>query len=205
MTEAQRNEIQAQLMAIGQINAALQAGTDSGLFDEMAACVSHPDLINTFCDDMAKMTACSMTPFKLTVAGFDSADNETDDRVFFVSAPNAQVVKACIQRTGSTFIEHVDLVISIDFNLHFQSDALRSALLKFGEAQPAKPLAIIIDPIATHPKIFLETHWATRLRTTLWRMGCGSGSPPQMLTARFHRPAMHSKALGMMQSASRWV
>ena len=157
MTEAQRNEIQAQLMVIGQINAALQAGTDSGLFDEMAACISHCDLINTFCDDMAKMTACSMTPFKVTAAGFDSANNETDDRIFFVSAPNAQVIEASIQGTGSTFIEHVGLVISIDFNLPFQSDALRSALLKFGEAEPAKPLAIIIDPIASHPKIFLET------------------------------------------------
>lgn len=157
MTEAQHNEIQAQLMAIGQINAALQAGTDSGLFDEMAACVSHLDLIDKFCCDMARMTACYMSPFKVTAAGFDSANNENDDRVFFVSAPNAQVIEASIQGTGSTFIEHIGAVISIDFNLPFQSEALHSALLKFGEAEPAKPLAIIIDPIAKHPKIFLET------------------------------------------------
>ena len=157
MTDAQRNEIQAQLMAIGQINAALQAGTDSGLFDEMAACISHPDLINKFCDDMAKMTACYMSPFKVTAAGFDNADNETNDRVFFVSAPNAQVIEASIEGTGANVLVYSEHVISIDFNLPFQSEALRSALLKFSEAESAKQLAIPIDPIAKHPKIFLET------------------------------------------------
>lgn len=46
-----------QLAALKQLDAALQLATSSGLFDVMGPAVSHPDLINKFCDDVDAMKA----------------------------------------------------------------------------------------------------------------------------------------------------
>ena len=45
-----------------QLQLAVTAATDSGLFDEMGAAVSHPDVINKFCDDLVEMQKWSEQP-----------------------------------------------------------------------------------------------------------------------------------------------
>lgn len=156
MTHAQHNEFHTQLMAIGQINAALHAATACGLFDEMAASVSHPDVINTFCDDMARLTASRMHPFDVTAAGNDSGSDETGDRAFCVKAPNAEAVQAAIAGTGANFYPHTGAPTGIDFHLPFEHDKLRSAVLQFNKPQPSESRANASDPLANHPKFFLE-------------------------------------------------
>ena len=51
-----------QKRALKQLQLAVTAATDNGLFDEMAAAVSHPDVINKFCDDLDEMQKWSEQP-----------------------------------------------------------------------------------------------------------------------------------------------
>ena len=45
-----------QRAALSRLTQALDYATKTGLLDQMAPAVSHPDTINRFCDDVAKMT-----------------------------------------------------------------------------------------------------------------------------------------------------
>ena len=70
--------------------------------------------------------------FEVTAAGFDASTDETDDLVFWVTAPSEDVVQAVIKDTGATFRSEPpsDCVADADFQLPRQAIAFSSELLE---------------------------------------------------------------------------
>lgn len=132
MTETQK-------LALAQLYAALAAATECGLLDEITSAVSHPDVINAFCDSVTEMKkrefpegeSIGLQTFEVTGFGFDGATDETDDRVFWVRAVDGAAVELAIAGIPAGFHNRIDVNSDVDFVLPSQSNELRAALLKF--------------------------------------------------------------------------
>lgn len=72
-----------------------------------------------------------MKVYEVTAAGFYGGTDETDDRVYWVNAPDEATVLSAIADTGSDFCGEIDIEPGdpgIDFELPRQSIAFSSAL-----------------------------------------------------------------------------
>jgi hypothetical protein len=71
-----------------------------------------------------------MKTFEVTAAGFDGGTDETDDRVYWVHAENAEHVHEAIKDTGATYCGEIDVFNeNIDYVLPRQGLAFSEALL----------------------------------------------------------------------------
>lgn len=72
--------------------------------------------------------------FEVTGAGFDGEDDKTDDRVFWVAATSARIVRDAIgKRTRAEFCGRIAVTPDepgVDFRLPAQKDELRAALFR---------------------------------------------------------------------------
>lgn len=74
----------------------------------------------------------AMATFEVTAAGFDASTDATDERVYWVNAPNRETVEQVIKDTGARFHDQVechDDDPDVDFHLPRQSIAFSEALL----------------------------------------------------------------------------
>lgn len=85
--------------------------------------------------------------FEVTGAGFDGGTNATDDRVFWVQALSADLVRQAIDGTGAEFHDAIDGDSDIDFRLPAEIGELREALIRCLSDQPLIWSYVVDDQI----------------------------------------------------------
>lgn len=81
--------------------------------------------------DVNKEEEMKSKVFEVTAAGFDGGSDDTDDCVFWVSAPSEDIVKSAIADTGSEFCGEVKAPASdVDYVLPRQAEQFASVLLE---------------------------------------------------------------------------
>lgn len=69
--------------------------------------------------------------FEVTGFGFDGSSDETDDRVFWITAQSHDEVKQAVAGTNAGFHDTIDSETDIDFHLPADAELLKAKLLEF--------------------------------------------------------------------------
>lgn len=74
-----------------------------------------------------------MKVFEVTAAGFDGSTDDTDDRVFWINAPNGIEVLRAISNTGAKLCAEIEggHRENVDFTLPEDTEKLRATLVHF--------------------------------------------------------------------------